>query len=103
VQITLINESSNLTVAVAQPDKDMQTEQFCVELACIVVGDRMFWGMQDSDFFPNRIKFYPIYPNFAQIKKKYAAASSKSPAPLRHCWNDRNAEHVINSTSITTT
>jgi len=26
----------------------------------IVVGDRMFLGMQDCDFCPNLIKFYPI-------------------------------------------
>jgi len=36
----------------------------------MAVGDRMFMRMQDFDFFPNLIKFYPIiqiYPNWSKF------------------------------------
>jgi len=39
----------------------------------VAVGDRIFLGMQDFDFCPNLIKFYQIYPNFAQICLKSLA------------------------------
>jgi len=37
----------------------------------IVIGDRIFRGMQDFDFFPNLIKLlcYQIYSNFTQLSK----------------------------------
>jgi len=71
-------------------------------MTLVAVRDRMFLGMQDLDFCPNLIIFYPIYSNFHKfypnlpkvcpnwpkfcpnLPKKFigvVASSSASPAP----------------------
>jgi len=73
-----------------------------IRITDIAVGDRMFLGMQDFDFFPKTnqilpkftkfIQFIQIYPNFTQIYSTFTqiclkmllgdtAASPASPAP----------------------
>jgi len=37
----------------------------------------MFLGMQDFDFCPNLITFYPIYPNFLSNLSKFAQVLPK--------------------------
>jgi len=37
----------------------------------IAAGDRMFLGMQDFEFCPNLIKFYPIYLLHLQLLRHW--------------------------------
>jgi len=44
----------------------------------IAVGDQMFWGMQDFDFCPNIIKYFPkFYPNSAKTGLNFAKFAKK--------------------------
>jgi len=48
----------------------------------------MFLGMQDFDFYPNRVKFYPILFKFIQIcpnlTKNFLYERRSHPQILRH-------------------
>jgi len=58
---------------------------------CIAVGDRMFLGMQDFDFCPNVIKFYPIDPNLIKfcpnLPKNISLGDAAATTNLRN-WPD---------------
>jgi len=66
----------------------------------------MFLGMQDFDFWSNRIKFYPVYPNFTQIGlnlaqiclKKFAIDATASPVFTPLIWaHDMLAKMAANA------